>query len=64
MAFLLGMPYGLVQHGPDHVGVRDHDRSSVLGNTMLQHSPDGVPFFFMRILENRLSGCQIVQRRM
>ena len=46
MAFLhLGMPYGLVQHGPDHVGVRDHDRSSVLGNTMLQHSPDGVPFF-------------------
>ena len=45
MAFLhLGMPYGLVRHGPDHVGVRDHDRSSVLGNTMLQHSPDGVLF--------------------
>ena len=41
----LGRRYGLVPHGPDHVGVRDHDRAEVLGNTMMQHSPDGTPFF-------------------
>ena len=36
-AFLhLGVPYGLAQHGPDHVGVRDHDRAETLGNTMMQ----------------------------
>ena len=46
MAFLhLNTPYGLVQHGPDHVGVRDHDRRAVQGNTMLQHSTGGVPIF-------------------
>ena len=30
--------------GPDHVGVRD-DRAVVMGNTMLQHAPDGSPMF-------------------
>ena len=40
----LGLPYGLVPHGPDHVGVRD-DRAVVMGNTMLQHAPDGSPMF-------------------
>mmetsp|Transcript_3627 Transcript_3627/g.8631 ORF Transcript_3627/g.8631 Transcript_3627/m.8631 type:complete len:192 (-) Transcript_3627:198-773(-) len=45
MAFLhLGMRYGLVPHGPDHVGVRD-ERATVMGNTMLQHSPTGEPMF-------------------
>jgi hypothetical protein len=33
-----------VPHGPDHVGVRD-ERATVMGNTMLQHSPSGVPMF-------------------
>ena len=41
----LGLEYGLVSKGPDHVGVRDHDRAEVLGNTMMQHGPDGKPFF-------------------
>lgn len=40
----LGLPYGLVPHGPDHVGVRDN-MAAVMGNTMLQHSPDGTPMF-------------------
>jgi len=45
MAFLyLGVEYGLVPHGPDHVGVRD-ERATVMGNTMLQHAPSGVPMF-------------------
>lgn len=45
-AFLhLGIPYGLSPKGPDHVGVRDHDRSETLGNTMMQHDMNGVPMF-------------------
>ena len=46
MAFLhLGTPYGLVSHGPDSVGIRDHMHAEVLGNSMLQHAPDGSPMF-------------------
>ena len=45
-AFLhLQKPYGMEQRGPDHVGVRVHDRTGTLGNTMLQHDMDGVPMF-------------------
>lgn len=45
-AFLhLRQAYGLSPHGPDHVGVRDHDRAETLGNTMMQHDMDGVPMF-------------------
>lgn len=44
-AFLhLNVPYGLVPHGPDHVGLRDN-HAAVLGNSMLQHGTDGVPMF-------------------
>ena len=46
MAFLhLKLPYGLVPHGPDHVGVQVHPRSETLGNTMMQHDLDGHPMF-------------------
>ena len=46
MAFLhLKLPYGLVPHGPDHVGVQVHYRLDVLGNTMMQHNLDGHPMF-------------------
>ena len=45
-AFLhLRTPYGVAPHGPDHVGVRDHDRAETLGNTMMQHDMDGTPMF-------------------
>jgi hypothetical protein len=45
-AFLhLKVPYGLAPHGPDHVGVRDHDRFDTLGNTKMQHDMDGQPMF-------------------
>ena len=45
-AFLhLRAPYGVAPHGPDHVGVRDHDRAETLGNTMMQHDMDGTPMF-------------------
>ena len=36
----LGMNYGLVDEGPDHVGVWT-DRALVFGNTMLQHDEEG-----------------------
>ena len=38
-----GDKYGLVPHGPDHVGVMLDNR--IYGNTMLQFSPDGEPLF-------------------
>ena len=45
-AFLhLRAPYGVAPHGPDHAGVRDHDRAETLGNTMMQHDMDGTPMF-------------------
>jgi hypothetical protein len=45
-AFLhLRVAYGVAPHGPDHVGVRDHDRAETLGNTMMQHDMDGTPMF-------------------
>ena len=38
-----GSTYGLVPHGPDHVGVQVGYR--IFGNTMLQFSPAGEPLF-------------------
>ena len=35
--------YGLVPHGPDHVGVRINER--IFGNTMLQYTANGEPLF-------------------
>ncbi len=37
------LPYGIVPHGLDHVGVQVHYRSEILGNTMMQHDLDGHP---------------------
>ena len=34
-----------VQEGPDHVGVLVATRPGVVGNTMMQHDPDGRPLF-------------------
>mmetsp|Transcript_13429 Transcript_13429/g.56382 ORF Transcript_13429/g.56382 Transcript_13429/m.56382 type:complete len:253 (-) Transcript_13429:324-1082(-) len=39
-----GLKYGLIRHGPDHVGVWT-DRAVVFGNTMMQHDEQGRPIF-------------------
>ena len=43
-AAYLGYEYGLVEKGPDHVGVMS-DRMVVYGNTMMQHDVLGSPIF-------------------
>ena len=40
----LGNEYGLVEKGPDHIGVMS-DRALVYGNTMMQHDELGSPIF-------------------
>ena len=41
----LGEDYGIVEDGPDHVGVLSYMRPGVIGNTMMQHDPSGLPLF-------------------
>jgi len=43
-AAYLGEEYGLVEKGPDHIGVST-DRALVYGNTMMQHDELGLPMF-------------------
>jgi len=40
-----GVPYSLVQIGPDEVGVTSPQRISVFGNSMLHFDDDGAPIF-------------------
>ena len=45
----LDIEYGVVKHGPDHVGVFEQGNvwgiKRIYGNTMLQHDPEGHPLF-------------------
>jgi len=45
----LNIEYGIVKHGPDHVGVFEQGNEwgtrRIYGNTMLQHDPEGHPLF-------------------
>ena len=41
----LGEDYGIVEDGPDHVGIPDPLKPGVIGNTMMQHDPSGLPLF-------------------
>ena len=46
MAILaLDKEYGIVEDGPDHVGMLTYLRAGVIGNTMMQHKPNGEPMF-------------------
>jgi alpha 1,2-mannosyltransferase len=40
----VGLSYGIISKGPDHIGVRT-DRAAVYGNTMMQHDDRGEPIF-------------------
>ena len=40
----LGLRYGVIETGPDHVGVWS-DKAVVFGNTMMQHDSHGEPMF-------------------